>query len=64
MMGERTQSFLLTDVVGSTRPWNEHPDNMIEVTARHDTLLADHIGGASQPIGRYSRLMQRSIRYL
>jgi class 3 adenylate cyclase len=34
-----TVTFLLTDLVGSTRLWEEHPDAMQEALARHDELL-------------------------
>jgi predicted ATPase/class 3 adenylate cyclase len=32
-------TFLFTDVEGSTRLWQEHPDAMEQVMARHDELL-------------------------
>ena len=34
-----TVTFLFTDLVGSTRLWEEHPDAMQEALARHDELL-------------------------
>lgn len=43
-----TVTFLLTDVEGSTRLWQEHPDLMSAAVARHDELIegavADHGG--------------------
>ena len=42
-----TVSLLFTDIVGSTRFWEDHPDEMAVALARHDTLLraAVHDGG-------------------
>src|SRR5712692_1419929 len=34
-----TVSFLFTDIEGSTRLWEEHPDAMRQALARHDSLL-------------------------
>jgi predicted ATPase/class 3 adenylate cyclase len=34
-----TVTFLFTDIAGSTRLWQEHPDSMPQVLARHDELL-------------------------
>src|SRR5207247_3279421 len=34
-----TITFLFTDIEGSTRLWEEHPDTMREALARHDALL-------------------------
>src|SRR4051794_18715220 len=36
-----TISFLFTDLEGSTRLWQEHPDAMREALARHDQILRD-----------------------
>jgi predicted ATPase/class 3 adenylate cyclase len=36
---EDTVTFLFTDVEGSTRLWEQHPDAMREALLRHDTLL-------------------------
>jgi len=36
-----TVTFLFTDMEGSTRLWDEYPDAMNHVIARHDELLAD-----------------------
>ena len=35
----RTVTFLFTDLEGSTRLWQEHPDAMQGALARHDELL-------------------------
>jgi class 3 adenylate cyclase len=34
-----TVSFLFTDLEGSTRLWEEHPEAMRDALARHDALL-------------------------
>ena len=39
----RTAVFLCTDIEGSTRLWEEHPDAMREALARHDTILGDAV---------------------
>ena len=44
-----TVTFLFTDIEGSTRLWEEHPDAMQGALARHDELLRDAVdahGGA------------------
>src|SRR3954452_9948280 len=44
-----TITFLFTDIEGSTRLWEEHPDAMQGALARHDALLRDAVdanGGA------------------
>ena len=33
------QTFLFTDIEGSTRLWEEHPDQMAPALARHDAIL-------------------------
>jgi predicted ATPase/class 3 adenylate cyclase len=38
-----TVTFLFTDVEGSTRLWEEHPDAMQAALARHDELVRDAI---------------------
>lgn len=38
-----TVTFLLTDIEGSTRLWEAHPDAMGAVVARHDALLTEAI---------------------
>ncbi len=40
-----TVTFLFTDVEGSTRLWQEHPDAMRDALARHDGILEQHIRG-------------------
>ena len=35
----KTLTFLFTDIQGSTRLWEQHPDAMRAALARHDTLL-------------------------
>src|SRR5574341_360145 len=45
-MSERptgTITFLFTDIEGSTKLWERHPDEMKAALARHDTLLKDAI---------------------
>ena len=38
-----TVTFLFTDVAGSTRLWEEHPDAMRDTLARHDVLFREAI---------------------
>ena len=38
-----TVTFLFTDLEGSTRLWEEHPDAMQDALARHDELLRDAV---------------------
>ena len=38
-----TVTFLFTDLEGSTRLWQEHPDAMGEALARHDAILRDAV---------------------
>jgi predicted ATPase/class 3 adenylate cyclase/DNA-binding XRE family transcriptional regulator len=50
-----TLTFLLTDVEGSTRLWEEHPQEMRAALARHDTLVeaavAQYEGRVVRPRG-------------
>jgi len=41
-----TLTFLFTDLEGSTRLWQEHPDAMASALARHDALLVRIIAAA------------------
>jgi class 3 adenylate cyclase len=34
-----TVTFLFTDIEGSTRLWEQHPEAMLPALARHDALL-------------------------
>ena len=47
-MEEHSVTFLFTDIEGSTRLWEAHPDGMRAALTRHDALLAqavrDHHG--------------------
>ena len=38
-----TVTFLFTDLEGSTRLWDEHPEAMREALARHDEILRDAV---------------------
>ena len=38
-----TVTFLFTDLEGSTRLWEEHPDAMQRRAARHDEILRDAV---------------------
>src|SRR5437764_1579030 len=40
-----TVTFLFTDIEGSTRLWEEHPEAMKAALARHDALLRAAIEG-------------------
>ena len=50
-----TITFLFTDIQGSTRLWEEHPDAMRPALARHDDLLrqaiTDHSGHVFKTVG-------------
>src|SRR5690242_4492382 len=39
-----TVTFLFTDVEGSTRLWEEHPQAMRQALARHDALIEEAVG--------------------
>ena len=41
--GLAVQTFLLTDIEGSTRLWEDHPEEMAVALARHDAILNDAI---------------------
>ena len=45
-----TVTFLFTDIEGSTRLWQEHPDTMPHALARHDDLLQRAIAAHSGSI--------------
>jgi predicted ATPase/class 3 adenylate cyclase len=38
-----TVTFLFTDIEGSTRLWEEHPEAMSKALARHDTILVESV---------------------
>src|SRR5262249_34963707 len=38
-----TVTFLFTDLEGSTRLWEDHPDAMHDALARHDAILRDAV---------------------
>lgn len=38
-----TVTFLFTDLVGSSRLWEEHPEAMKGALARHDVILRDAV---------------------
>ena len=38
-----TVTFLFTDLEGSTRLWEEHPEAMKVALARHDAILRDAV---------------------
>jgi len=37
-------TFLFTDIAGSTRLWQAHPEAMVQAYARHDAILREAIG--------------------
>ncbi len=57
-----TVNFLCTDIEGSTRLWDEHPDEMHQALARHDAILSDAVKAHGGEIfkttgdGAYARL--------
>ncbi len=61
-----TITFLFTDVEGSTRLWEEHPQAMRLVMARHDALLtvvfAQHDGVVVRPRGEGDSLFAVFVR--
>ena len=52
---EVAYTFLFTDIVGSTRLWEDHPDDMRAALARHNELLRsaidDHAGSVFKTMG-------------
>ena len=42
-----TVTFLFTDLEGSTRLWEEHPDAMRPALARHDEIVRASIEASS-----------------
>ena len=40
-----TVTFLFTDLEGSTRLWEEHPDAMRDALARHDEFIREPVVG-------------------
>src|SRR5258706_4971323 len=50
-----TVTFLFTDIEGSSQLWNQHPDVMLHVMARHDELVEgavqQHHGMVVRPRG-------------
>ncbi len=42
---EGTVTFLFTDVAGSTRLWEEHPDAAGAALVRHDALIEGYCQG-------------------
>ncbi len=61
-----TITFLFTDVEGSTRLWEEHPQQMRSVMARHDALLTgvfeQHDGVVVRPRGEGDSLFAVFVR--
>jgi class 3 adenylate cyclase len=42
-----TVTFLFTDVEGSSRLWEAHPDAMQDALARHDEIVRDAVEAVS-----------------
>jgi class 3 adenylate cyclase len=61
-----TLTFLFTDVEGSTRLWEAHPQSMRQVMARHDALLTavfeQHDGVVVRPRGEGDSLFVVFVR--
>ena len=47
-----TVTFLLAELEGSTRLWDEHPEAMTAALARHDALLRAAVEARGNPLGR------------
>jgi hypothetical protein len=45
-----TMTFLFTDIEGSTRLWEQHPEAMQAALARHDVLLRQAIESHGGPV--------------
>ena len=39
VLGAAIATFLMTDIEGSTRLWEQHPDTMPDLLAAHDAIL-------------------------
>jgi len=52
--------FLFTDIVDSSRLWEEHPNLMAAALARHDTVCSAVVGETGGPCGQDDR--RRSVR--
>ncbi len=57
-----TVTFLFTDIEGSTRLWEEHPDAMRRALAVHDALLRDAIVEHRRTRGEEHRRRVRGVR--
>ena len=45
-LGATTLTYLFSDLEGSTRLWERHPDAMHDALARHDAILRDAVQAA------------------
>ena len=58
-----TVTFLFTDIEGSTRLWEEHPDAMRDALARHDEILRDAVKShGGHVVKRSGRRRVRGVR--
>ena len=57
-----TVTFLFTDLEGSTRLWEEHPDAMQRALARHDEILRDAIERTTARRQDHRRRRPRCVR--
>lgn len=46
----RTLTFLFTDLEGSTRLWERHPQAMKNALKRHDAILRDAVASSNGPV--------------
>ena len=53
-LAERHRGYLFTDIVGSTRRWEEHGEDMAAALARHDVLLSSAIGNAGGTVFKHT----------
>jgi class 3 adenylate cyclase len=54
-----TVTFLFTDLEGSTRLWEQHPEAMREALARHDELLREAVESRAVPEEDFAAAWQR-----
>jgi hypothetical protein len=56
-----TVTFLFCDVAGPTRLWEEHPDAMQRVLARHDELVGEAIDSGRHSCACHRIYLERAV---